>query len=204
MRGQHVDLWWSDLRAMDLGLLQQLDPVEASRAQSIGRTADLGRFVVGATLLRVAVAAAAGLDPHAVTVDRTCDECSGPHGRPRVRDGHVSVAHAGPLVLVATSPVPVGVDVESTRRGPDVEAWVREEATFKATGSRIGPGCRVTGLPARPGHVAAVAIVDGQRGIAAPALVVHGPEESARALSAHAAGPGWGSPRLGQALVSAR
>lgn len=58
-----VDVWWSDLRAMDLALLPLLDPVEAARAAGIAGSADLGRFVVGAWLLRVAVGAATGTDP---------------------------------------------------------------------------------------------------------------------------------------------
>lgn len=178
MRIPYVDLWWSDLREMDLGLVQLLDPVETRRAREIERPADLGRFVLGAALLRVAVAAASGLGPREVAVDRTCDECSGPHGRPRVPDGHASVAHAGPLVLVATSAVPVGVDVESTARGDGIEQWVREEATFKATGSRDGHAVVVEVPPPLPGYLAA---------LAAPleaVVTVHSIGESARALEA--------------------
>ncbi|UUZ45490.1 hypothetical protein LP422_05065 [Janibacter limosus] len=157
--GNHVvDVWWSDLRAMDRRLLAQLDPVEARRAEGIASAADLGRFVVGAVLLRVAVAAATGADPRAVSIDRTCDECGCPHGRPRVAGLHVSVAHAGPPVVVATSPDPVGVDVEALDRGPDVETRVRGEATFKSTGSRDPAGRHVQPLPVPlHGYLAALA-----------------------------------------------
>ncbi|WP_068325764.1 4'-phosphopantetheinyl transferase family protein [Janibacter terrae] len=177
-----VDTWWSDLRAMDLDLLPLLDPLEASRAAGIARPADLGRFVVGAWLLRVAVGAATGADPRAVVVDRTCTDCGGPHGRPIVDGVHASVAHAGPLVLVATAPVPVGVDVESGSRGGDIAAWVVQEATFKATGARSPDGVRVVGLQAPlPGYHAALAV--GGEAVTGDAVDVraHGPEESALA-----------------------
>jgi 4'-phosphopantetheinyl transferase len=181
-----VDIWWSDLRAMDRRLLAHLDPVEARRAEGIASAADLGRFVVGAVLLRVAVAAATGQDPRAVSIDRTCDECGGAHGRPRVAGLHVSVAHAGPLVLVATSPHPVGVDVEALDRGPDVETWVRDEATFKAADRRAG----VLDLTAPlRGFAAALATVDGAE------VTVHPTEESAQAQAeVKASGPGSASP----------
>ncbi|MHA7125075.1 4'-phosphopantetheinyl transferase family protein [Janibacter indicus] len=174
-----VDLWWSDLRAMDLGLLRLLDPVEEARARQTDRAGDLGRFVVGAVLLQVAVAAATGAPPEAVTVDRTCERCGGPHGRPRVEGTHVSVAHAGPLVAVATCPLPVGVDVEALARGGDVEAWVVEEAVFKATGSRVDPGVAVLAVePPLPGHAAALAST-------VPVVVrPHWPAESAAGIAA--------------------
>lgn len=185
-----VDIWWSDLRAMDRRLLAHLDPVEARRAEGIASAADLGRFVVGAVLLRAAVASATGRDRRAVAVDRTCDECGGPHGRPRVEGLHVSVAHSGPLVVVATSSAPVGVDVEALDRGPDVETWVREEAAFKATGSRDPAGRHVQPLPVPlHGHLAALAFADGGK------VTTHSQEESAKALEAtKASAPGSASP----------
>ena len=191
--GNHVvDVWWSDLRAMDLRLRSMLDPVEERRADGLASAADLGRFVVGAVLLRVAVAAATGQDPRAVSIDRTCDECGGPHGRPRVAGLHVSVAHAGPLVLVATSPDPVGVDVEALDRGPGVETWVRDEATFKATGSRDLAGQHVQPLPVPlHGYLAALAF-DGTGEVG---VITHDQDESAEALErAKASSPGSASP----------
>lgn len=174
-----VDIWWSDLRVMDRGLLSLLDPVEAERAAALEGAADLGRFVVGAVLLRVAVGRAAGRDPWSVAVDRTCDTCGRPHGRPVVEGVHVSVAHAGPLVLVATAACPVGVDVESARRGPDVAEWVRQEAAFKAHGSRDGAGLHVQPLVTPlPGHAAALALTRPGE------VVVHDPDESSAALAA--------------------
>ena len=172
-----VDVWWSDLRAMDLALLPLLDPVEAARAAGSAGSADLGRFGVGAWLLRVAVGAATGTDPRSVAVERTCTDCGGPHGRPLVHGTHVSVAHAGPLVLVATAAVPVGVDVESLRRGGGVAGWVVEEATFKATGARSSAGVRVVDLEVPvPGYRAALAVAGAD-----VTLVTHGPSESAAA-----------------------
>lgn len=177
-QSQSVAVWWADLRAMDVGLIALLDPVESERAATIDRPSDLGRFVLGACLLRVAVEAATDVPAARVVVERTCDECGDPHGRPRVRGTHVSVAHAGPLVVVATATVPVGVDVEAVSRGDDVAAWVRQEAGFKATGSRaVGDDVHLRELEAPlPGHLAAVAAV----GVVEP--VVHPVTESARLL----------------------
>lgn len=73
-----------------------------------------------------------------VVVDRTCEECGAQHGRPVVAGGpHVSVAHAGVLVVVATcAHAPVGVDVERVARfdGSTGRAreWVVHEARVKA------------------------------------------------------------------------
>lgn len=174
-----VDIWWSDLRVMDRRLLPLLDPVEAARAAGLEGAADLGRFVVGAVLLRVAVGRTTGRHPWSVAVDRTCDDCGRPHGRPAVEGVHVSVAHAGPLVLVATAAGPVGVDVESARRGPDVAEWVRQEAAFKAHGSRDGDGLHVQPLVTPlPGHAAALALTRPGE------VVVHDPDESSAALAA--------------------
>ena len=136
-------------------------------------------LVVGAVLLRVAVGRTTGRDPWSVAVDRTCDDCGRPHGRPAVEGVHVSVAHAGPLVLVATAAGPVGVDVESARRGPDVAEWVRQEAAFKAHGSRDGDGLHVQPLVTPlPGHAAALALTRPGE------VVVHDPDESSAALAA--------------------
>lgn len=187
-----VDVWWSDLRAMGLGLLPLLDSVETQRAEGIEGAADLGRFVIGAVLLRAAVATATGLDPRAVSVDRSCEECGGPHGRPRVPGLHVSVAHAGPLVLVATSPVPVGVDVESLARGGDIERWVREEAAFKANGHRDPAVLHVQSLPAPlPGHLAALALDTAEEAgqFAEFEVTTHDQDESAHVLQV-VRGPG--------------
>ncbi|GAA4288200.1 hypothetical protein [Georgenia daeguensis] len=137
-----AEVWWSSLAAADRDLLAVLDDTERARVESLERPADRGRSLLGAALLRAAVAARLGTDPAQVVVDRTCTECGAPHGAPRiVRPGTavpwVSVSHSGLLVVVALSGHgPVGVDVqrESDLPGPDAgRDWVRREAAFKAT-----------------------------------------------------------------------
>lgn len=184
--GQVVHLWWADLRSADARLFGLLDGREAERMDRMDRAADRGRFVLGAVLLRIAVAAATGVDPRSVTVERTCADCGGAHGAPRVAGVRVSVAHAGPLVLVATADVAVGVDVESVDRGDDVARWVREEARFK-TGT-ASSALVTTGMlrPPRTGHLAALAVAGGGD----PEVVTHPIEESASALERLSPGAG--------------
>lgn len=182
--GEVVDVWWSDLRSVDARLFALLDPRESARLEAMERAADRGRFTLGAALLRIAVGAATGVDPRSVGIERTCAECGGPHGAPRVTGARVSVAHAGPLVLVGTCAVGVGVDVEALARGRDVEGWVVDEARFK-TG--VGPAEQVTtmmlGAPLT-GYVAALAVA----GTREPQVAVHDLEESAAALERLAKG----------------
>jgi 4'-phosphopantetheinyl transferase len=137
-----------------------LDALERSRAEAFARPQDRSRFVTGAALLKLAVADATGLAPDAVVVDRTCDDCGEPHGRPRIcgERVHVSVAHSGSVATVALTLVgPVGVDVEQHAAGwtpvlsrrvlapserIDSEAefltyWCRKESVVKATGEGL-------------------------------------------------------------------
>lgn len=183
--GQVVDVWWADLRSADARLFALLDTHECDRLERMDREADRGRFALGAALLRLAVAAATGSDPRSVTVERTCSDCGGAHGAPRVVGARVSVSHAGPLVLVATAGVAVGVDVESADRGDDIEHWVGEEARFKAGAS---PTLITTGMlrTPRPGYLAALAVACESD----PDVVTHGVEESAAALEQLALGAG--------------
>jgi len=136
-----VEVWWSSLTAASHDLLGMLDATERARLESLSRPADRGRSMLGAALLRVAVAAHLGGLPADVVVDRTCADCGGPHGAPRVRHPGapgpwVSVSHSGLLVVVALSAQgPVGVDVQRLSDLTDPAAggeWVRGEAMLKA------------------------------------------------------------------------
>lgn len=136
-----VEVWWSSLVAAGHGLLSTLDAIERTRVESLERPGDRGRSLLGAALLRAAVASHLGVAPAEIVVDRTCPECGEPHGAPRVLGPGaptpwVSVSHSGLLAVVAVSPDgPVGVDVQrrsdlaDPATGP---AWVRREALFKA------------------------------------------------------------------------
>lgn len=153
-----VEVWWSTLTAAGHRLLDLLDATERTRVESLARPADRGRSLLGAALLRVAVASHLGIDPADVVVDRTCAECGGPHGAPRIlRPGAsgpwASVSHSGLLVVVALNPQgPVGVDVQriadltDPAMGPD---WVRREALFKAGAATPEPASPDMG-PAEP------------------------------------------------------
>lgn len=152
-----VEVWWASLAAADRGLLAVLDATERTRVESLERPADRGRSLVGAALLRVAVAARLGVGPGQVVVDRTCTECGGTHGAPRIVGPGapvpwVSVSHSGVLVVVALSPHgPVGVDVQRASDLPDPRAaqdWVRREAALKAQTAALAHGHAVTRLNA--------------------------------------------------------
>lgn len=173
-----VDLWWADLRSADARLFALLDHDERTRLDRLATGADRGRLALGAALLRVAVAAATGVTARSVTVERTCAECGRPHGMPRVDGAHVSVSHAGPLVLVATADIAVGVDVESADRGDDVRRWVLDEARYKTGTGPEDPLTAAMVPTPLPGYLAAVAVAGGHE----PRVTAHDVRESAVAL----------------------
>lgn len=166
-----VHVWWADLTQADLALAGALPAAERERVMATQRPADRGRRLVAAALLQHAVAASRRAGPPVggpgevggpVEVDRTCQECGAQHGRPVASGGpHLSVAHAGVLVVVATcARAMVGVDVERVDRfaGSEEEAvaWTRSEAAVKA-GIVDGRGGTATTLRTPlPGYVATV------------------------------------------------
>ncbi|MFG2003800.1 4'-phosphopantetheinyl transferase family protein [Spirillospora sp. NPDC048911] len=159
-----VAVWWAALGDVRPGLADLLDPVERGRRERYLRDADRTRFTLGVAVTRLAVAAARGLAPEAVPIDRACTDCGKPHGRPVIEGGpHVSVSHSGDRVAVAISPHgPLGVDVEEAGRATESIAghllapaekadaaaagmspgallayWTRKEAALKATGDGL-------------------------------------------------------------------
>ena len=70
-----VMVWWTTLTAADRSVLDLLDPTERARVDSLDRPADRARSLLGAALLRVAVADRMGVSPADVVIDRTCNEC---------------------------------------------------------------------------------------------------------------------------------
>lgn len=166
-----VQVWWAALTHAHAGLAELLDPTEHSRLTDLELPADRARFLLGAALLRTAVARATGAAPAEVRIDRTCEDCGAAHGRPRIAGGpHVSVSHSGVLVVVATClQAPVGIDVQRVAQISEQDAaeWTRREACFKACGVPPQPGPRAAApLPSttidldapRPGYAAALTI----------------------------------------------
>lgn len=160
-----VDVWWADLTLADVSLSRFLPSRELARAAEPLQPADRGRRLVAAALLQHAVAAHHGhRSAGPVEVDRTCEACGAQHGRPVVAGGpHLSVAHAGLLVVVATCGAsPVGVDVERTARfggsHEQTSAWAVREAALKAGVSEdraAQRSCRELQAPI-PGYAAAL------------------------------------------------
>lgn len=156
------------------------------------------RFVAGHAFIRQVVGARCGVAPSAVRITQRCSWCGGPHGKPAVTlpDGialppRVSLAHAGPLVIVALSDDPVGIDVErqagvrdrfgdlglSSRERTDLERfamrdrplaltrwWVRKRAVIKAStiADRVDLACiEVTAPDVHPAVVASAVELGG-------------------------------------------
>lgn len=135
--------------------------LERERAARFRHHEDEWRSIVGAGASRAVVAQHLGVPAPEVAIERTCDSCGGPHGRPVVSGAnlHVSLSHAGRwAVIAATATGPVGVDVEdlgSARGlpmprdlilGPREQAddddalmslWVAKESYLKAIGTGL-------------------------------------------------------------------
>ena len=159
-------------------LVSDLDAIERARHARLHKAADRDRFIAAAVLLRRASATELGVASDDVVIDRTCDTCGKPHGRPTISlaDGddaelEVSVTHAGSFVAVAISTTGrVGVDIEpivpdhrelieiacapeerdSIRSGRDFAVvWTRKEAVLKALGTGLRrPPAEVVTSPA--------------------------------------------------------
>jgi 4'-phosphopantetheinyl transferase len=166
-----TEVWWSSLAAADRDLLGLLDVGERARVGSLDRSADRGRSLISAAMLRVAVAAHLGIGPADVVVDRTCAECGGPHGAPRIVSHgtavpSVSVSHSGLLAVVALVPSgSVGVDVQRLADlgdPADGHAWATREALFKAGTPAPGDVAISDLRPPLPGYAAVLVTPAGQ------------------------------------------
>ncbi|HEY8473670.1 MAG TPA: 4'-phosphopantetheinyl transferase superfamily protein [Natronosporangium sp.] len=156
-----VEVWWGRPSAELPWHAELLDAVERERRSSFRRAEDQARFTVATAVLKLVAARRLGADPGALTIDRTCDDCGRPHGRPRLLPDTglaVSISHSGDRVAVAlTEAGAVGVDVEEIRpfrleemaghvlgdgeTAADLPAffgyWTRKEAVVKATGDGL-------------------------------------------------------------------
>ncbi len=80
-----------------------LDEREAYRRAQFRSDGDRDRFTLATVLLRALVAQRTCVDFAAATIDRTCDLCGEPHGRPRLPHTglEASISHASDVVAVA-------------------------------------------------------------------------------------------------------
>ncbi|CAI9407523.1 4'-phosphopantetheinyl transferase family protein [Aestuariimicrobium sp. T2.26MG-19.2B] len=170
-RDTTTHVWWTPLTLASIEQLDVLDEPERARLERIAPPADRARVMLGAALLRHAIAGLSGLAPDLVEVDRTCEECGRQHGRPVLvgQPWQASVSHSGLLTVVALCLEPIGIDVQRRTGGQrgaggdgrvdvdgevDVEDWVRREARFKS--GLVAPSF-VDLHPPAPGHVAILA-----------------------------------------------
>jgi 4'-phosphopantetheinyl transferase len=152
------EIHWARIDSLRSAPSRILDRRERERAARYMRHEDRIRFTAGAVLLRLLTGMRLGVEPQGVRIDRTCQRCGEPHGRPRLPgcDLEVSVSHSGRFVVVATTDAPVGVDVEQVRpldhravervaftpeereATPHLAAfygvWTRKESVLKAAG----------------------------------------------------------------------
>lgn len=162
--GEHLRILFSEDEVASPHMLRVLDGSERERFARLRQPGDKNRFAIAAHLLRVGAGEALGIAPEDVDVDRTCETCTRPHGRPRLPGtGYwCSISHSGAyVVVVLASGGPVGVDVEDVRehragwrsaaaastapnekRPVDFESFLREwtakEAVLKLTGDGLG------------------------------------------------------------------
>jgi 4'-phosphopantetheinyl transferase len=155
-----VEVWWGRPSAERPWHVELLGDAERERRRALRRAEDRARFTVAAALLRLAAGRRLGVPPGELTVDRTCDDCGRPHGRPRLPGTGLaaSISHSSDRVAVAlTGAAPVGVDVEQVKPvsveqlashvlgegeaaatlGEFFCYWTRKEAVVKATGDGL-------------------------------------------------------------------
>lgn len=177
-------MWWATTGSYRPGHLGLLDDAERDRWARLRRDDDRRRLAVGAVMLRLAAAELSGVPAGSVRVDRTCDGCGAPHGRPQLPGTGLfaSVSHSADRVAVAVTDVaPLGVDVEAVvpgqadalratvlgageQAGSDAEFfvyWTRKEAAVKATGDGLRVPLRDV-LVSAPGAPAALRSYPGR------------------------------------------
>jgi 4'-phosphopantetheinyl transferase len=203
-------VFWGD--RMDLARRRDLlDPTEATRVSRVTNAEDRTRQIAGAALLRLAAGHLADIDPNMIRVDRTCDICGQPHGRPRVigTDLHASISHSGDRIAVAlTRGGHVGIDVErispidlaelaSGVLGLEEHAnsttdffiyWVRKESVVKATGDGVVAALERVRV-SRPSEPAALLDYPDRAPLTATITDLHPGDDYVAAVTVLAAGP---------------
>lgn len=156
------------------GGLDRLGPSDRSRLDAASPPVR-ARFLAGREAALDAARRLLGADAAALplSIDATCPDCGGAHGRPIVsadaRVVHVSIAHAAHRAFAVAAFVPVGVDAEPRntprarltavgrligRRVADpLATWTRIEAVLKADGRGLRVDPRDVVLGWRRAHV---------------------------------------------------
>jgi 4'-phosphopantetheinyl transferase len=151
------DVWFAESNMDRPALRALLDKAEVARREAFFKSSDKAQFTVGAALLRLIASHEIGTRPERLLVDRSCNYCSLPHGKPRIvgADLHVSKTHSdGTLAIALTRVAPIGVDLEVVTSqdidelalfvlAPEEQAltnedffiyWSRKESLLKAIG----------------------------------------------------------------------
>jgi 4'-phosphopantetheinyl transferase len=121
-------VWWAAGQPASPDQIALLDEPERARRARFRRDEDRDRYTTATLVLRQVLGAQLGVPPEKVPLDRTCPNCGGHHGRPRLPDTPyaLSIAHAGEWVAVACGRVDaVGVDVEAVARARPTASMTR-------------------------------------------------------------------------------
>lgn len=117
----HVDVWLVPIRPRP-AWLELLDDAERARAARLAATPAGDVFTASRALQRLWGAAALGVRPSEVVIDRSCSHCGDPaHGRPRLAGAPAySVSHTGHWLLLAAADAGlVGADIEDPAAAAD-------------------------------------------------------------------------------------
>ncbi|MGD9483597.1 4'-phosphopantetheinyl transferase superfamily protein [Streptomyces sp. TRM70308] len=158
-----ADVWYVGVDQVPESLTVLLDGRDRARGRRILRDADRQRSLAAWVLARLVLGETMGVDPAALSFDRTCAHCGDrTHGKPVVATAGAgpdfSLSHVGGLAAVAVSDRAVGVDVEDVAVGGQPLAsaltereratclsyadfarlWTRKEALLKTVGKGLG------------------------------------------------------------------
>ncbi len=180
-----IAIWYLEAQArLDRACASFVTAAEVARAERSRHPEDAAAFLASRALLRAALAAHTGAYPRDLVLDHRCAHCGDPdHGRPTLGGAQAgavefSLTRTRPVVAVALSPAPVGLDAEPAPAGLDdavasevfsdedrawigaaggearaargLSLWVRKEAVGKASGLGI---VDARAVHARPGAV---------------------------------------------------
>lgn len=102
-----------------------LDETELRRREAFRKEEDRWRYTAAHVGLRMVLSACLGVPANTLAFGRhPCPRCGAAHGKPYLRGSHEldwSMAHAGDVVLYGVAAQPVGIDIEATIDGAEVQ-----------------------------------------------------------------------------------